>query len=324
MVFSCSRERCTMDTVRLDAISSDGTISATWVTYVVKPETGCHLCNTKLHLCLDQDNYENHQHNQEEHHQTTHLVAGGALALIRLAQLPCGVLSLGRRTHHVRLDVVQHGTLIINEYCQVLKDFIHFQDLLVDVFDALLPVLDHRIVVVHLALQLHGLRPQQRLPLLLCLLIQACGHSAHLDPICGARAVRGGEVGELPHGLGGGLRLGRVHRLAVQARALRRLELLQHRVELLHQLGVVRRSGRGAFRLLVRDLLVQRLEARRGFARESLHCVAGGAQPLPQRSGVLGAPEGVHQALKLVYVGGELEYNAGQLLMLHVAHAAPA
>lgn len=45
--------------------------------------------------------------------------------------------------------------LIINEYCQVLKDFIHFQDLLVDVFDALLPVLDHRIVVVHLALCAH-------------------------------------------------------------------------------------------------------------------------------------------------------------------------
>lgn len=42
---------------------------------------------------------------------TQYLVAGGALALIRLAQLPCGVLSLGRRTHHVRLDVVQHGTL---------------------------------------------------------------------------------------------------------------------------------------------------------------------------------------------------------------------
>lgn len=78
--------------------------------------------------------------------------------------------------------------------------------------------------------------------------------------------MRGGEVGELPHGLGGGLRLGRVHRLAVQARALRRLELLQHRVELLHQLGVVRRSGRGAFRLLVCIATLQNLMPDTGAA----------------------------------------------------------
>lgn len=40
--------------------------------------------------------------------------------------------------------------------------------------------------------------------------------------------------------------------------------------------------------------------------------------------GSVGVRKQTYQALKLVYVGGELEYNAGQLLMLHVAHAAPA
>mmetsp|Transcript_11308 Transcript_11308/g.52524 ORF Transcript_11308/g.52524 Transcript_11308/m.52524 type:complete len:339 (+) Transcript_11308:1968-2984(+) len=256
---------------------------------------------------LEQKENEHDEHDGDDDCEADHLVPRRLLALVRLGQLPPRILGPHGCAHDVRLDVVDHLPLFVHQHREVLEDLVHLADLLLNLLDALLSLRDERVVVLHLALVGHELLPprvqQQRL-LLLCARVGLPGLFGVLRGSVGAR------------GRPSGVALGQESALSLRARPLRLLEILQHDVEVFHELLVLRDVRGAPVVVAVGHRLRQALDRQRALLRDAPDALPLLVELAPQLLGVLPRAQRVHRALERGHARGHLEDEPLDLLRL--------